>query len=102
MGCMYCMCPGKLACFSTCYERAGIIWTNRLAPNRLPAAVNAAVWRRVQGAGRPRLCKEELVRVEKHTRVNVTVAVADATHQWHQPLLGMGSLSGLFRGGAGG
>ncbi len=33
---------------------------------RMPAAVNAAVWRRVQGAGRPRLCKEELVRVEKH------------------------------------
>ena len=54
----------------------------RLQPmpaDRLPAAVNAAVWRRVQGAGRPRLCKEELVRVEKHTRVNVTVAVADAT-----------------------
>ncbi len=25
------------------------------------------------------MCKEELVRVEKHTRVNVTVAVADAT-----------------------
>ena len=49
------------------------------AADRLPAAVNAAVWRRVQGAGRPRLCKEELVRVEKHTRVNVTVAVADAT-----------------------
>jgi hypothetical protein len=51
----------------------------RMPADRLPAAVNAAVWRRVQGAGRPRLCKEELVRVEKHTRVNVTVAVADAT-----------------------
>ncbi len=47
--------------------------------DRLPAAVNAAVWRRVQGAGRPHLCTEELVRVEKHTRANVTVAVADAT-----------------------
>ena len=51
----------------------------RMPADRLPAAVNAAVWRRVQGAGRPRLCKEELVRVEKHTRVNVTVAVADTT-----------------------
>jgi hypothetical protein len=51
----------------------------RMPADRLPAAVNAAVWRRVQGAGRPRLCKEELVRVAKHTRVNVTVAVADAT-----------------------
>jgi hypothetical protein len=30
------------------------------------------------------MCGEELVRVEKHTRVNVTVAVADAT------VLGMG------------
>jgi hypothetical protein len=52
--------------------------------DRLPAAVNAALWRRVQGANRPRLCitltKEELmVRVEKHARVNVTVAVADTT-----------------------
>jgi hypothetical protein len=50
----------------------------RMPVDRLPAAVNAAVWRRVQGANRPRLCKEELVRVEKHTRVN-GMAVADTT-----------------------
>jgi hypothetical protein len=36
------------------------------------------VWRRVQGAGRPRLCKEELVRVEKHTRVHGARAKAGA------------------------
>ncbi len=51
----------------------------RMTADRLPAVVHAAVWRRVPGAKRPRMCGEELVRVEKHTRVNVTVAVADAT-----------------------
>jgi hypothetical protein len=51
----------------------------RMPADRLPAAVRAAVWRHVQGAKRPRMCGEELVRVEQHTRVNVTVAVADAT-----------------------
>jgi hypothetical protein len=43
----------------------------RLQPmpvDRLPAAVNAAVWQRVQGANRPRLCKEELVWVEKERK----------------------------------
>ena len=52
----------------------------RMTADRLPAAVHAAVvWKRAPGAKRPRMCGEELVRVEKHTRVNVTVAVADAT-----------------------
>jgi hypothetical protein len=39
------------------------------------------------------MCGEELVRVEKHTRVNVTVAVADATVLGMGPMLGMGSSS---------
>jgi hypothetical protein len=55
----------------------------RMPADRLPAAVRAAVWRHVQGAKRPRMCGEELVRVEQHTIVNVTVAVADATVGYH-------------------
>jgi hypothetical protein len=49
----------------------------RMPADRLPAAVRAAVWQRVPGANRPRMCGEELVRVEARTRLNVAVAAAD-------------------------
>jgi hypothetical protein len=49
----------------------------RMPADRLPAAVHAAVWRRVPGANRPRMCGEELVRVEVHTRLAVAVSAAD-------------------------
>lgn len=46
--------------------------------DRLLAPINAARWRRVRSVDRPRLCREELVQVEKYTRVDLTMAVADA------------------------
>ncbi len=49
----------------------------RMPADRLPAAVHAAVWWRVPGASRPRMCEEELVRVEVHTRLAVAVSAAD-------------------------
>jgi hypothetical protein len=50
----------------------------RMPADRLPAAaVRAAVWQRVPGANRPRMCGEELVRVEARARLNVAVAAAD-------------------------
>jgi hypothetical protein len=47
-----------------------------------PAAVHAAVWRHVPGANRPRMCGEELVRVEAHTRLTVMGSSSMSPPRW--------------------
>jgi hypothetical protein len=56
----------------------------RMPADRLLAAVHAAVWRRVPGAKRPRMCGEELVQVEAHTKLTVAMAAADETTSYGQ------------------
>jgi hypothetical protein len=56
---------------------------HRMPTDRLPAAVQAAVWPRVQGADRPRMCGEELAKVVARTHLDVAVSAADVATSYY-------------------
>jgi hypothetical protein len=56
----------------------------RMPPDPLPAAVQAAVWPHVPGAGKPRMCGEELAKVVARTGLDAAASVADAAIRYGQ------------------